>query len=231
MSPAVSYHAASAYGHAPRCSVYLTAHQPAPFVSRRRDFSIVCYRSSGVLPALHNQNYVLRPGKPGNLKVYIIGVMQASGSLAGHNYIWRLVEHEDCAIPVLSSFLQEKRAKTPPVRMKSAVRLCHGSCIMRRATTRANAERHLMASSQFVSVIRTRCSIRHGCCNNSGNNRAGQPVLVLFCESGMWRYVAHAAVSGTVTPLAQTQASGCASSSPSPSANEKRLPPLSCFLP
>lgn len=33
-----------------------------------------------------------------------------------------------------------------------------------------------------------------------------------------------------VTPLAQTQASGCATPPPSPSANEKRRPPLSCFI-
>jgi hypothetical protein len=43
---------------------------------------------------------------------------------------------------------------------------------------------------------------------NSGNNRAGQQVLVQWCRCCKWRYVVHAAVSGTVTPLAPTQASG-----------------------
>lgn len=46
----------------------------------------------------------------------------------GPQKIWRLVEEEDGAIPGLSSFLQEEGAKTAPVRMKSAVRLCHGFC-------------------------------------------------------------------------------------------------------
>ena len=46
----------------------------------------------------------------------------------GPHSIWRLVEEEYGDIPLLSSFLQEKRAKTPPVRMKSALRLCHGFC-------------------------------------------------------------------------------------------------------
>gem|GEM_PF-5573555 len=48
--PATAYHAAYACGHVPRCSEYLTAHQPVPFSSRRRDFSIVHYLTSGVPP-------------------------------------------------------------------------------------------------------------------------------------------------------------------------------------
>jgi hypothetical protein len=63
--PATAYHAAYACGHVPHCSGYLTAHQPVPSVSRRRVFSIVCYPTSGVLPVLHNQNYVLGPDTSG----------------------------------------------------------------------------------------------------------------------------------------------------------------------
>lgn len=83
------------------------------------------------------------------------------------------------AIPVLSSFLQEERAKTPPCQMKSAVRHCHGSCIRGSATTRANAEPHRTASSQHVPVLRTRCSFRHACCKTQATTPPGSRCLRL----------------------------------------------------
>lgn len=79
-------------------------------VSHRRCITKIMYSLRKLGTALHNRGYAS---------------IRSSG---GPRSIWRLVEHENGAIPVLSSFLQEKRAKTSPVRMKSAVRLCHGSC-------------------------------------------------------------------------------------------------------
>ena len=66
---------------------------------------------------------------------------------------------------------------------------------------------------------------------NSGNNRAGQQVLVQCCLFSKWRYVAHAAVSGTVSHrLHELRQEDDASPPPSTSANEKRRPPLSRFI-
>lgn len=79
-------------------------------VSHRRCITKIMYSLRKLGTALHNRGYA------------------SIRAFGGPHSIWRLVEHENGALPVLSSFLQEKRAKTPPVRMKSAVRLCHGSC-------------------------------------------------------------------------------------------------------
>lgn len=221
--PAEAYRDASACGSVPRrCA----AHWPAPYGSRRRDCSIGLYQTSGVPPALHNRSYVLRPGKPGNLKVYMTEVMQASRPLAGQ-VLFDVRSKKGGAIPVLSPFLQKGRAKTPPCQMESAVRYCHGSCIQGSATTLANAEPHRVASSQLVPVLLHPLLVRHVCCKTQATTAPD--------KSGRCSCSGVGSVNGVMSPmppspglsnrLHKLRQADDASPPPSPSANEEPSSP------